>query len=786
MDRTRAAGDTGCAVLTWWARAAAIAVLVIAGLNSVGWAAGIDLLTQVLPFSPPMPPWTAALQAALAAAILVQSGRPSPTLVWSARVWIGCGIAVAAGVLAAVFLAEYATSRSFGPGQVLFYEAVQRLPDGWPGRHPSPTALLSVLLLGIAVAVLRLDRRWTRVVWFVCLPAALAGPMIALMAGLFGAVSLVDQSFPSILSVVLLAAAASLTRPDRNPVAWLLARPDRMTLIQMVAILAGLPILVGVWRLMFLAVGMSPGTERVLSLVVGVVLVGAAAFYFFQRQQRLLREREQRAEAEKRYSILADNAVDIIAHQRGGKIVWVSPSVKAAFGWPPEQWIGTDLGPGIHPDDLDAVAVALDEAGHGRSAVVRHRVRTAAGGYRWVETRVGPFIDSEGSTDGLLAAARIIDDQVEAEQQIKADKARFEAVVANTPSAISVRDLGHRYTLVNEAFCRLFGQASAGEVIGRNEAEVLSPGSLELSRRAAGGLLNGESSIEEESVTVGRDDTLVMTQRFPLRDSAGAITELVTIRTDVTQGKKAEREAAERTMWEERVWAAIGNGTLLVYAQPIVDIGTRETVAEELLVRLGSVESEAILAPAEFLPQCEKHGLIPVIDRYMVGCAIDLAQTGRKVSVNITGQTIGDGAAMSEMLQALTSAGPEAAEQINFEITETIALASPAIAKTFSRGMRDLGCRVALDDFGTGYGAFTELRNLDLDALKIDQSFVQNILENRGDERAVKTIVLIAREYGLTTVAEGVEGEAVLERLAELGVDHAQGYLFSKPQPVVW
>jgi len=178
-----------------------------------------------------------------------------------------------------------------------------------------------------------------------------------------------------------------------------------------------------------------------------------------------------------------------------------------------------------------------------------------------------------------------------------------------------------------------------------------------------------------------------------LRDSAGAITELVTIRTDITQGKEIEREAAERARWEDRIWAAIGDGTLLVYSQPIVDIATRETVAEELLVRLGSVDTEAILDPAEFLPQCEKHGLIPVIDRYMVGCAIDLAHTGRAISVNITGQTIGDPAAMSEILQALTAAGRDAAEKINFEITETIALASPGIAKTFSQGMRDLGCR---------------------------------------------------------------------------------------------
>jgi len=711
MDRTSAAGYPEFTVLTWWARAAPLAVLVIAGLSLVGWATGIEALTRVLASWPQMPPWTAALQAALAVAIL---------------------------------------------------------------------------LLSIAVAVMRPDRGWTRAAWFVCLPAAAVMPLVALLAGLFGAAPLVDPSFPSIVSLLLLVFAALATRPDRNPVTWLLARPDRKILMQMAGILAGLPLLMGLLRLVFLAVGLTAVTERVLSLAFGTLVIGAVVFYFFQRQQRLVMENEQRVEAELRYSILAENSADIIAHQRGREIVWVSPSVQAAFGWPPEQWIGIDLSRRIHPDDLDIVAAALDEAARGGTAVARYQVRTADGGYRWVETRIRHFVDVDGNTDGMLVAARLIDEQVEAEQQIKVDRARFEAVVANTPSAISVRDLGHRYTLVNDAFCQLVGQPSAGDVIGRTEDEILSPELLDRSRRAALHLLSGDDSTEEELITRGRDALSVMTQRFPLRDSSGAITELVTIRTDITQGKKYEREAAERARWEDRIWAAISNGTLLVYSQPIVDIATRETVAEELLVRLGSVDSEAILAPAEFLPQCEKYGLIPVIDRYMVGRAIDLAHIGRQVSVNITGQTIGDAGAMSEILQALTTAGREVAEKINFEITETIALASPGIAATFSQGMRDLGCRVALDDFGTGYGAFTELRNLKLDALKIDQSFVQNILEDPADERAVKTIVFIARTYGLTTVAEGVQSEPVLEKLVELGADHAQGYLFSRPQPILW
>lgn len=331
-----------------------------------------------------------------------------------------------------------------------------------------------------------------------------------------------------------------------------------------------------------------------------------------------------RADAEVRYRILADNAVDVIAHLRERKVVWISQSAETAFGWPLEQWIGSDFGSRIYAGDIDAVVAILDETTHDTSSVARCRVYATEGGYRWVELRGKPYVDAEGNTDGMLAAARIVDEQVEAEQQLTASLERFEAVVANAPSAISVRDLGHRYTLVNDAFCQFFGEMSAGGVVGRFEDDVLSPDVVERSRRAEARLLVGESLVEEESISRGPETLSVMTQRFPLRNSVGAITELVTIRTDITHRKKAEQEAAERALWEKRIETAIGDGRLLVYSQPILDIATGETVAEELLVRLRDSDGEQIVPPGEFLPQCEQYGLITVIDRYMVGRAIDL------------------------------------------------------------------------------------------------------------------------------------------------------------------
>ena len=383
------------------------------------------------------------------------------------------------------------------------------------------------------------------------------------------------------------------------------------------------------------------------------------------------------------------------------------------------------------------------------------------------------------------AVGAMRDSLIDARDRHEDEKKRFESVVGMTPSAVSVRDSRHRYTLVNAAFCQLFGYESTKDAIGRTEDEILPPDVLQRSRLAAPRLLAGDTCVEEEPIQRGSGHSLFLTHRFPLRNAAGAITELVTIRTDITDSRKIQREAAERAKWQDLVATAISEGRLVVYSQPIVDVATRATVEEELLVRLRIAGAEEVLPPSAFLPQCERHGLMPVIDHYMVGRAIELARAGRHVSVNITGQTICAAKTVRSIIAGLAGAGPDVAGRIMFEITETTALASPAVAKAFSMSMSGLGCRVALDDFGTGYGTFTELRHLDLYALKLDLTFVRDMLEDRDDERIVNTIVAVARTYGLTTIAEGVESQEVLERLAEMGVDRAQGYLFGRPAPVV-
>jgi hypothetical protein len=324
------------AAVAWCGRAAVIVVFVVAALNWVGWTTGMEQLTRVYPSWPPMTPWTALWLAALGTAILVQSGLPSRE-----RVWAGRGLAAVVGALAVMILAEYATVRSFGLDQVWFGEAVRTLQSSWPGR-PSPQTTSSVLLLSAAVALTRLDRRWTGVVWPVCVVGGAVISFVSVVAYLFGAMTLVDvtpstgMAISTALAVLLLVVATSVERSDRPPLAWLLARPDRGALVRLYGLAVGFMILVALSRLTFLALGLSENAAVALSVMVCTVVVVLVGFHLRHQEQSLLIEKEQlsreRADAEMRYRILADNAVDIIVHLRGTQIVWVSPSVEPALG----------------------------------------------------------------------------------------------------------------------------------------------------------------------------------------------------------------------------------------------------------------------------------------------------------------------------------------------------------------------------------------------------------------------------------------------------------------------
>lgn len=423
-------------------RGAAVFVIAIAALDWLGWATGAEVLTRTYRTWPQMTPWTALWLAMLACAFLLQTGLPSRGRVWAAR-----GLAIAVGVVAVAILAEYATAWTPQLDQVWFTDALQRLQVPWPGR-PSPQTAGSALLLAVAAGLARVEQRWTTPVWTVCLlgTAAIAG--ISLVAYLFGATELVrwtpstDMAVSTAFALLLLVVAASAVRTDRPPLVWFVARHDGGALLRLDGLAVAFMVLLALSRLAFLTLGATDNEAFALAVVLCTALTVVVGLRLRRQEQDLLIEKEQlareRADAEARYRILADNAVDVIVHLRDTQIAWISPSVESALGAPPQAWIGAAIGSRIHPDDLETVADALERITRGNAVIQRFRVLGEDGVYHWVDGHGKPYVDADGNTDGLIAALRIVDDRVEVEQQLE-KLARFDTLtgLANRAEAIA-------------------------------------------------------------------------------------------------------------------------------------------------------------------------------------------------------------------------------------------------------------------------------------------------------------------------------------------------------------
>jgi EAL domain-containing protein (putative c-di-GMP-specific phosphodiesterase class I) len=227
--------------------------------------------------------------------------------------------------------------------------------------------------------------------------------------------------------------------------------------------------------------------------------------------------------------------------------------------------------------------------------------------------------------------------------------------------------------------------------------------------------------------------------------------------------------------------AALADGRLRIDEQEIVEVATRRVVLHELLVRM--VRSDGtVVAPDDFLPLAERHGVIEEIDRWVLQQAVDLAAAGQAVAVNVSARTMSDPAYRGVAL-ALLADRESTAGRLTFEITETAVVEDFEHASGFARQMRDLGCGVALDDFGTGFGALTYIKKLPAQFLKIDREFVTDLTTDPRSRAVVSGVVTLAKSFGQRTIAEGVEDAETFELLRELGVDFAQGYYLARP---VW
>ncbi|HEV2874335.1 MAG TPA: EAL domain-containing protein [Thermoleophilaceae bacterium] len=528
-------------------------------------------------------------------------------------------------------------------------------------------------------------------------------------------------------------------------------------------------------------------------------------------------------EAERRYRTLVERLpVVIYSAELGpaGRWTYVSPQIEDMTGYTAAEWMADPelWFRRLHPGDRDEVvrAEARVEREGGRLEI-EYRLLARDGDTVWVRDEATSTPGRDGGS-GLVEGVLVnITEQRRVAESLRyhadhdvltglVNRRRFEEELERcggdprvSRGAVVIVDVDH-FKFVNDSLGHEAGDAVLRGVasslrervgaaglparLGGDEFAVLLPGAGEQdARELALSLLHAVRS-RETRVPVTASAGISVFETGPTDDTADA---LVAADIALYEAKEGGRDRVatftgqqgQRLTWVGRIRRAIEAERLVLHAQPIVDLATGATVAEELLVRMLD-ESGEIVMPSAFLPTAERFGLIRDIDRWVVSRALELTAAGRRVSVNLSARSVSDPELTNRVDQGPAGADPTL---LVFEITETAAAADMEDVRAFAERVQRLGCGLALDDFGTGFGSFIYLKHLPVSELKIDMEFVRNVAHSPADRRLVQSIVMIARALGVRTVAEGVEDEATLVLLRRYGVDRAQGWHLGRPVP---
>ena len=254
---------------------------------------------------------------------------------------------------------------------------------------------------------------------------------------------------------------------------------------------------------------------------------------------------------------------------------------------------------------------------------------------------------------------------------------------------------------------------------------------------------------------------------------------------DETALRHGEMEWANRLRW------AVDESRLLLKYQEVVPLTTIAGAGPhiELLLRFRAEDGQLVV-PGAFLPAAERYGLMPMIDRWVIQTALSnfdrLHPSGAALTlatINLSGASIEDPSLADLILQLLQRYRVDPS-RVCFEITETVAVRNLTHVCRFMTRLREVGCKFALDDFGAGMSSFGYLKNLPVDIIKIDGSFIRDLLDDPMSLAIVRAVTDIGHGRGLLVVAEWVSSEALMEVLVEIGVDYAQGFSLHRPELV--
>jgi diguanylate cyclase (GGDEF)-like protein/PAS domain S-box-containing protein len=664
------------------------------------------------------------------------------------------------------------------------------------------------------------------------------GPLDAVLLLAFMLVGLVARE-------TLLATAKQATEPRAvNPIANESGGAGWRGLLPFALIPAVTGLAVWSWQEggdLALASGVGLGAAALVGLVLlrqAFALVENGRLYRTVRQELTERTRAELALAtsEERYRLAVRATQDVIYDwDLVQDIVGWSPNSLRLFGSTPETmgYRGADWVGRIHPEDAPTVAATLHAAfAAGESFVAEYRFGRADGSYATVLDRGLIVRAPDGSPARLVGAMADVTERKHAEtalahqalhdaltglpnRTLLHDRLRQATLAATReaqPFALLLLDLD-RFKEVNDSLGHHAGDTLLKQVanrlrqalrpadtvarLGGDEFAILLPRMDVVSASLAAAriieALEAPVSLDEHDVVIGASIGIA------LHPEHGEDADMLLRRADMAMYRAKQNRggyavyapeqeqfgAGNRLALSAALRRAIADDQLSLHYQPKVDCVSGALAGVEALVRWEHPEL-GTLAPDQFIPLAERTGLIKPLSRWVLDRALrqcsEWQQQGLRVpiAVNLSAHDVQD-AELPAMVAELLARWSVPSTWLKLEITESALVGDPWQALQILTELCASGVRIAIDDFGTGYSSLAYLKQLPIHEIKIDQSFVSDMISDRKDLAIVRSTIELGHNLGLETVAEGVEDQGTLELLGSLGCDVAQGFHVSRP-----